>query len=67
MDLKQMTDVQLAEASLVAVKDYPVSKVETTAIDAEMKARGAERMRAALAEIGERRDALRLDAQEESR
>ncbi|AAK94420.1 hypothetical protein Mx8p85 [Myxococcus phage Mx8] len=63
MDLKQLTDVELAEESLVAVKDYPANKERTTAISAEMKARGPDRMRAALAEIGERREAARLAGQ----
>ncbi|WFG54141.1 hypothetical protein Mx9_p34 [Myxococcus phage Mx9] len=63
MDLKQLTDVELAEESLVAVHDYPANKEQVQAFDAEMKARGPDRMRAALAEIGERREAARQAVQ----
>lgn len=58
-DLTNLTDVQLAEESLAAVRQYPASKEHVQAISAEMAARGAERMRAAIAEIGERREAAK--------
>lgn len=59
MNLETMTDVELVEHSLTVVVGYPDTYSQTHAVDAEMRRRGTERMREAIRQAGEERDAAR--------
>lgn len=58
-DLTTMTDVELVEHSLAVVVGYPATVGPTRQVDAEMRRRGAERMREAVRLVGEKREAAR--------
>ena len=60
MDLSGLSDVELVEESLRRVRDYPLWLAGVLAVDAEMRERGTERMRAAVETVGGRREAVRL-------
>ena len=60
MSLSTLSDVELIEESLRRIREYPVRMMSMWAVDAEMRARGTERMRAAIEEVGERREQERL-------
>ena len=67
MGMTKLTDVELLEAYLSSVRDYPGQMAQCRLLDAEAQARGPERAAAAREAVGERREAARLAGEEVDR